>query len=168
MPDDIEVLFRGNPRAALTFLRPLLGVGAAYSIVMTALDGYALWLGSPPDAPQPEVCVAPRAWIGVQALLQMAQLPVRVALLRDLRAAANAPQAMGDHLMRFQASKMWRSNKLLGAAHVAWFVCSLLLQRLPARPALASRLPILLGPQSPRLKGAAFALETTATWMATP
>ena len=123
--DDVEMLFAQYPRAGIRFLRPLLIVGCATSIGLSILDLLTL-CHSPGD------CGVSGFWVGVQAVMQLVQLPLRTLLLRRLsEAIATADdERVAIQLLALNRSREWRMNKQLGTIHLCWFFGGVLVDRI--------------------------------------
>lgn len=121
---DVELLFAHNPRAGVRFLRPLLIAGTMTSSLLSALDLHIFSLRMPVGWHAMPSCGIAGTWILLQVALQIAQLPVRVLLMRRLNAAAAAgsDDVAALHLLALNRSIAWKTNKRLGAINLAWFV----------------------------------------------
>lgn len=121
--NDIELLFQGNPRAGICFLRPLLIAGCVSSIFLTSVDTWALVHRADSSS---RLAIL---WVIAQVVLQTCQLPLRVLLLRRVRAADASPTdaAAGVHLLELNRSSAWFANKWLGMANFFWFATGVLL-----------------------------------------
>jgi hypothetical protein len=123
MREEVELLFRNNPRAGIKFLRPLLVASSINSILLTMLDAWSLCHADHPG------CTTSLSglWVASQAVLHVSQFPFRIILLRRLQRMRDIPSdaTTAMHLVELNRSWQWDVNRRLGAANLVWFVAGL-------------------------------------------
>lgn len=121
-PDHLVRLVRFDPAAGARLIETLtLFSGAGNMAVFVACTAFlgAYW-------PQCGSCSRPlRWWLLAQAVLQLGQLPVRVALVALVRGARGEDAEARDlpeQLASLTSSKAWKMSKTVAMVQYGWFV----------------------------------------------